>query len=538
MRRDADLLLVNARPWSDGAPIQGCDAIAIAAGRILALGRARELDAAAGPGTRRIDVRGATVTPGCTDAHIHLASWACARAELTVPAAPRDAVLRAVARWIAEHPGDDVVVGRGWLDAAWNEPPERAALDAVTGERPVLLDAHDDHTLWVNSAALARAGVGRDTPDPPGGGLERDAAGEPNGIVREHATRLFRALRPRRGPEHQLEALRRAVVALHAEGVTAIHDFEGPDEQRLLHALTDTTPRVRVLMHLAHAGLEGALALGLESGLGDDCFRVGAVKLFADGTLGSRTAALLHPYDGTSETGWDLIDPAELRSLVARALNGRLAVAIHAIGDRAVRSALDAFEAAGPARGAPRLPSRIEHVQLLDDGDRPRFAALGIVASMQPIHCTSDLELAARHWNSRLARAYPWRALLQSGARLAFGSDAPIERPSVAAGLHAAVTRQRGDGTPRGGFVPEQRITLDDALTAYTEAPARMAGTWPRLGRLAPGALADLVVWDQDLHRLPVAELAGAKPAFTILDGEIVFAAERRPAASLEVPAT
>jgi predicted amidohydrolase YtcJ len=524
----ADLIVTGARPWSEGRRLPGCDAVAVAAGRIVAVARAADLEALTGPATRRLDARGGTLTPGCTDAHLHLVAWARAGGELALDGARRrDDVLMVVARALAERGGEETLIGRGWSSEDWEEPPHRQALDAVSHGCAVVLHSRDFHTLWVNSAALARAGVTQDSADPPGGRLERDARGELTGVVREQAARLFVGLAPAPEPARDLERVRAALRALHAEGITAVHDFEGAGEQRVLRAMADgpVRVRVRVLMHLAHAGLDHALALGLESGLGDDWFRIGAVKLFADGTLGSRTAALLQPYDGTGDSGMELLPASELRALVARAHAGRLAVAIHAIGDRAVRASLDAFEQAG---GGGRLPGRIEHAQLVDPADLKRFAALGVAASVQPVHCTSDIELASRYWSGRLAHAYPWRELLAGGALLAFGSDAPVERPSVAAGLHAAVTRQRPDGTPLEGFVPAQRIDLDAALSAWTEAPARLAGTWPRLGRIAPGGLGDLVVWDRDLHATPPQRLHEARPAWTVLDGEVVFEAEAR----------
>lgn len=529
-----DLLVLNARPWSDGAPVPGADAVAVAGGTIVGVGRGADLEAFAGPRTRRIDAAGGTATPGFTDAHLHFVQWARALEELSLHgAASRAEALERVARHLAAHPDDAVVVGRGWDSNGWSDPPDRASLDRVAGDRVILLHSRDFHSLWVNSAALARAGLTRATSDPEGGRIERDAAGEPTGVLREHAVRPFADLEARAGDGSDLERVRRAVRRLHAFGITAVHDFEGPDAQRVLRALMREAggPRVRVLMHLSHAGLDAALSLGLASGLGDDWFRIGAVKLFADGTLGSRTAALLEPYDGTRIRGLDLLSPADLRSIVARAQGGGLSVAVHAIGDRACRSALDAFEAAGHAE-RPALPSRIEHAQLVDPADVPRFARLGVAASMQPIHCISDVELAERFWKERAGSSYPWRSLLDQGALLAFGSDAPVELPSTAQGLHAAVTRQRADGTPPGGFVPGQRITLDAALAAYTTGPVRLAGSWPRLGRLAPGATADLVVWSADLHRLPPSELRDAFPRLTVLEGEVVHeaaAAESRP---------
>ena len=520
-----DLLVRNARPWSEGASLPGADAVAVSGGLIIAVGRGAELEALAGPHTRRLDAAGATLTPGLTDAHLHLVHWARSQGELSLEDAPTRAdALDRLARHLAAHPDQRVVVGRGWDANRWTEPPDRASLDPVAGERVVLLHSHDFHSMWVSRGALARAGVTRATPDPEGGRIERDAAGEPTGVLREHAVRPFAALEAEAAGGAEPERVREAIRRLHALGITAVHDFEGAEAHRLLRAMTrGDGPRVRVLMHLAHAGIEPALELGLASGVGDDWFRIGALKLFADGTLGSRTAALLEPYDGTRLRGLDLLAPAELRSLVARAVAGGLSVAIHAIGDRACRSSLDAFEAAGPALARLALPPRIEHAQLVDPADVPRFARLGVAASMQPIHCTSDLDLVERFWSTRAGSSYPWRTLLDHGALLAFGSDAPVELPSAAWGLHAAVTRERAGGTPAGGFVPGQRVTLDQALAAYTVAPARLAGSWPRLGRLAAGAVADLVVWNADLHRLPPAALRGARPRVTVVAGDIVY---------------
>ncbi len=494
---------------------------------MLAVGPAAELEHAAPAGALRIDARGATVTPGLTDAHLHLVQWARSLAELDLSGLPHDAVIAKVAAAAAARPDAAApIVGRGWDANRWAEPPHRSALDRAAGARCVLLHSHDFHNLWVNTAALAAAGITRATPDPDGGRIGRDAAGEPTGVLQEHAVRLCRDLLAGARGASDADLVRAAVKRLHREGVTAVHDFEGPDAERVLRALgSDPADRVRVLMHLAHSGLDEALAAGLESGLGDDWFRTGAVKLFADGTLGSRTAALLEPYEGTTDAGFELIPPRELRGIVARAVAGGISVAVHAIGDRAVRSTLDAIEAAGAGRARLALAPRIEHVQLLDPADRPRFARLGVAASMQPSHCVADREIAERGWGSRVVHSYPWRSLLDDGALLAFGSDAPVEPPSVAAGLAAAVTRRLpGDA---GAFVPEQAVSLDQALTAYTEAPARLAGAWPRVGTLRPEARADLVVWNADLHALDPIGLSAAYPMWTLLDGRIVHEAGR-----------
>jgi predicted amidohydrolase YtcJ len=524
--RPLDLLLTGAGLWSaDGCP-DGVDSIGVRDGRVVALGRASELEPLAGRPTRRIDAGGHTVTPGICDAHIHLLGWAHALSELDLRGCgSTGAALDRVRAHLGAHPGDGVVVGHGWNDDGWPAPPDRS-IDAVTGDRPVLLHAHDHHSLWANGAALRAAGIEGSTRDPDGGRIERDAAGRPTGLLREHAVRLVAALERTAPREPAATVLNRAVRRLHAFGITAVQDFENAEAFRALRAMTlGDGARVRVLMHLTHHGLDAALATGLESGVGDDWFRVGHVKLFADGTLGSRTAALLAPYDGDTQAGMDLIPPDELRRLVAAAFGGGLSVAIHAIGDRAARASLDAFEAAGGGAVVP-LPPRIEHVQLLDPADRPRFARLGVAASVQPVHCATDIDQAERLWHSRRDHAYPWQSLLEADALMAFGSDAPIESPDVGAALCAAVGRTRADDTPAGGWTAQERVTLDQALAAFTAGPARLAGAWPRLGRLTPGARADLVVWDRDLHAASAAGLRGALAQATILDGDVVHERE------------
>jgi predicted amidohydrolase YtcJ len=526
MISSASLLVTNARLWSGGRMDEGTDAVAVGGGRVLAVGPSAELESLAGPGTERLDAGGATVTPGLVDSHVHLVAWARSLEEVALAGADsRREALERVAAFLAADPGGGPVAGRGWDAQGWREPPDRACLDAVAGSRPVLLHSKDYHALWVNSAALRAAGVRRDTRDPEGGRIERDAAGEPTGIVREHAVRLFADLQARTVRGSDAVRLARAVHRLHALGVTMVHDFEDAEALRLLRGLTRDPgrPSLRIVAHLPQAGLESALALGLESGVGDDVFRLGALKLFADGTLGSRTAALLEPYEGTMETGMDLIPPAELARTVARAAAGGISVAIHAIGDRAVRSALDAIEASATELARIPLPPRIEHVQLLDPADLPRFSRLGVWASMQPSHCVSDIEIARRGWGARVERSYPWRSLLAAGAPLAFGSDAPVEPPVPARGLHAAITRQRGDGSPAEGFVPGQRIRLDEALRAYTDGGAALAGRDTALGRIVPGRAADLVVWNADLHRVPASLVHDARPVCTLLGGQVVY---------------
>lgn len=526
-----ELLVLNARPWP-AARFPGADAVLAAEGRIVAVGTAAAL-AARSPGARRLDARGATVTPGLADAHLHFVPWACSLRQPDLRGATtRAEALARVSAALAADAGTGPLVGRCWDSAGWEAPPHRAALDALAPERPVLLHSHDFHALWVNSAALRRAGVTRATPDTAGGLFERDAAGEPTGVARENAVRAFAALEQEAGDVVTPALLDEAAAVLHAAGITCVHDYQRNDADfARLQALAGRR-RLRVLQHFGPEQMESLAAAGRASGDGDAWFRLGALKLFADGTLGSRTAALLEPWDDAPGTGMDLLAEDELRALVRRAADLRMGVAIHAIGDRAVRHTLDAIEAALPGLRAAALPPRIEHVQLLDPRDRGRFAALGVVASLQPQHCIADLDAARSAWGARCERCYPWRSLLETGATLAFGSDAPVEPPRPWEGLHACVARQRPDGTPAGGFHPRERLVLDEALAAYTEGAAFAAGLAGTLGTLRPGAGADLVVWDRDLSSAPPEGILAARPAATVLAGEIVYLSPQAEAAT------
>jgi len=518
----SDLLVTGARVW-DGAVLPQCDAVLIVQGRVRAVGRAAEL-AALAPHAPRFDAAGGTVMPALCDAHLHLAPWARAGMQLDLRgAATRAEALERVRAALLAAPAGPLI-GRGWDESMWEAPPDRHALDAVAGDRPVLLHRHDFHALWVDTAALRAAGVSRATPDPEGGRHERDAQGDPLGVAREHAVRAFHALEAAAEPPLDDALADAAAAALHARGITAVHDYQrSAAEMRWSQALA-RRGRLRVMQHFGVEQMAGLEAAGLTSGVGDAWFRLGALKLFADGTLGSRTAALLAPYDDAAGSGLELLSPRELQQLVARAFAAGLSVTVHAIGDRAVRSTFDAIEAAGVAsRAALALPPRIEHAQLVDPADLGRFATLGVLASMQPQHAVTDWQAASRAWGGRAPHSYPWQALLALGVPLVFGSDAPVEPPDPWLGLHACVTRQRPDGSPAGGFVPGQRVSLDAALLGYTRGAALAAGTLPEQGTLAPGSVGDLVVWDRDLHAGSPDDLLTARPRCTVLAGGIVY---------------
>jgi hypothetical protein len=453
-------------------------------GRILAVGAAAR--AAAGPKPRTVRLRG-TVWPGLIDSHIHLEGLADRKLnlDLTGSATLEDALSR-VRAWSATLPRDGWVSGAGWYNDAWPNPafPSRRELDRAAGGRPAFLRRKDGHSAWVSSAALRLAGIDRDSPDPPGGSIDRDQAGEPAGILRETAMELVAGVVPRAGDADFDGAMAKVLEDLAKAGLTSVHSMDssrGFGSLQRLHAKGRMA--VRVVYNLPVADLEHAERLGVRSGWGDAWLRIWGVKAFLDGSLGSRTAEML---DGS---GTARLPQPDLVDLVARCARAQLNVCLHAIGDAAVRRALDAL---APHRGAwERWRPRIEHAQCVNPKDMPRFARSGVIASMQPIHAVEDRELADSMWPSVAQNAYAWRALERAGARLAFGSDAPVETYDPIAGMAAATTWRR-----IARWHPELALTRASALRAYTLNAAYAAGLEADLGALRPHRLCDMTVID------------------------------------------
>ncbi len=531
----ADLILHGGRVYTLDPGLPCGEAIALRGNRVLLVGPDAAVLATRGPATRCLALEGRAVLPGFIDSHLHFAEWALARREVEVSdaASAEEAADRVGAR-AGERPAGSWIVGgrfdpNRWPGGRW---PTRALLDAAAPGRPVVLSSKDMHSCWASSLALARAGIEAASPDPEGGVIERDATGAPTGILRERAMDPLWRVVPSPTVEEAAAALEAAVPLAWAAGLTSLHEIHDTPEALGLHAWQrlhrSSRPRVRVYHHLPLEHLESAIRLGVESGLGDERLRLAGVKLFADGALGSRTAHLLEPYAGTLARGVAVLPPRELLELLRRADHAGVSVSIHAIGDRANREVLDAFttlrEGDGGSRSGRRLRHRIEHVQLLHPDDLPRLARLDLIASMQPIHATSDMTMAEEHWGAERCRlAYPWRSLLESGAALCFGSDAPVEPFGVLEGIHAAVTRRRPDGSPGpDGWIPQQRISVLDAVRAYTLGGAYASGEEQLKGSLVPGKLADAVVLSTDIFTCPPDELLSTRVEATILDGVVV----------------
>ena len=499
------------------------DALVARHGRVAALGSAADLGREH-PDAERIDLRGGLMTAGWHDAHVHFTWWAIQMDQIDLrDDASVDAALVRIETYAQHLPAGAWVLGGRFDKNRWGRWPTAAELDRVTAGRPAALRSRDGHARWLNTAALRRAGIDRNTADPPGGAIERDAGGAPTGILKENANRFADAVVPPPTVDESFAAIERGQREAHRRGITAIEDLEQAAAFSAFQRRRDRGElRLRVAMGIPHGTLEAALALGLRSGLGDEWLRIGHLKIFTDGALGSQTAALEEPYEGSSDRGLLTIEPDRLNGDVARAADGGIAVAIHAIGDRAVHVALDAIE---PTRAAhPALRQRIEHVQLLRRQDIARFGGLDVIASMQPIHATSDRDLVDRYWGAeRALRAYPWRHLLDHGARLAFGSDAPVEPIDPLLGIHAAVARKRPGDTDR--WHPEQALELHEAIAGYTSGAAYAMGAELDRGTLAVGMRCDATVVERDLAGVPVDEWPGLTVTGTVVGGEVVHAA-------------
>jgi predicted amidohydrolase YtcJ len=463
------------------------------------------------PGPERIDLGGRCVVPGFTDSHVHFPTWAIAQHEVRLEgttsleaavARVRDALPEASGTWLR---------GRGWRSGDWSPPvePTKHELDAIAPDRPVALMARDSHSVWLNSAALARANGDLQVP---GGVVELDERGEPTGVLREESCWQFRDRYIETSDDEYVEAMRSGMKLAASRGVTALHDKDGwLGALRFWQRLdADDALILRVWQSLPAEKAEELADVDVRSGLGSPLLRLGYLKAFMDGTLGSQTARML---DGS---GVEITSREELEEHIRNGARAGFPIAVHAIGDLANHEALDAFESTLSEWEPLGLRPRIEHAQLLASEDLPRFAELGVAASVQFSHAPSDRDLADRFWGGLDSEPYAFRSLLESGAVLANGSDAPIEELDPLLGIRAGVLRTLDE---REAWRPEQALTVEQALHATTVAPAWLARDEHRRGKLVPGQLADLVVLDRDPLDREVDELAEVEVVATMLGG-------------------
>lgn len=519
-------ILTNARIHTLERAAPTAEAVAVSGDRIVAVGRLADI-----PNGKRVDLGGRTLLPAFTDSHLHIMHWALGLDTVDLADVPdRDEALRRVAARAAVTPPGEWITGWGWNANVWPTGwPTRDDLDRVAPHHPTVLTHKSGHMIWVNSRALQLAAVTAATPNPEGGDIHRDAHGAPNGILTENANDLIDDLVPAPTSAQRRAALGRAWPEFHRLGLVGGHEMGYADPLALYDdfaALRDEGRLPWRISHYIHKHqLEDMIRRGMRSWDGDHTLRVGGLKIFMDGALGSQTAEMLDDYEGQpGNRGIVTTEVDELRDLAFRAAEHGISCAIHAIGDAANHKVLETFDAwrAGPGQSSP-LRHRIEHVQVVTPTDLPRLAQLGIVASVQPIHATSDIDIANKYWGKRSEYAYAFCSLLSCGTRLAFGSDAPVETPNVMVGIHAAVTRQRANGYPDGGWYPEQRLSVYEAVHGYTLGAAYATGEESVKGSIAPGKLADLVVLDQDIFDIDPAAILSTQVDATMLGGEWLY---------------
>ncbi|MBU8871688.1 MAG: amidohydrolase [Gemmatimonadales bacterium] len=507
--------------------------VAIAGNRILYVGDEEGARSFVGSETVVEDLQGAVIIPGFCDSHGHLYGLGKALAEIDLVGTPSAAKAVDLVRAEAEaRPELEWLQGRGWDQNDWDgqKYPGRELLDAAVPDRPVMLRRIDGHAAWVNSEALRLAGIGKDTPDPEGGAILRDKSGAPTGILVDNAADLVRKIIPEVSDKETRRRVHLAVEHCLEYGITGVHEA-GVTWQRaqLYRRMVDQSE-----LHLRLYGMYDDLAETLEHGLAagpvstpDGMLTIRAVKLYADGALGSRGALLLAGYsDQPGNFGLAVTPRDHLVEVAQRAGKAGFQVCTHAIGDGGNRLMLDVYEQVLGELNPTDPRWRIEHAQILDPNDLPRFAKLGVIAAMQPTHCTSDMDWAGQRLGpDRLSGAYAWRTLLDSGARLSFGTDFPIEHVDPLAGLYSARTRTHPDGTPTGGWQPQEILDGRTALELYTAGGAYTSFRENELGRVAPGFLADLTVLDGDPVACPPKELLDMKVKMTIVGGKVAYRA-------------
>jgi len=483
------------------------------------------------PEAERIDGGGRVVLPGLTDAHGHVYSQGVLTVSLNLLGAPSlEAAVAAIGEYAA---GRRVgwILGRGWNQVIWPTKafPRAADIDAVVADRPVWLKRIDGHAGWANSKTLEIAGIGADTPDPVGGKILRDSNGNATGVLIDNAMDLVEKHLPQPTRADIREAYLGAVRSLLALGITCVHDagISKTEAEVYLSMADDGELGLRIYAMLSDAGENLAAFDRPVRHYGNDHLDIAAVKLYADGALGSRGAAMLEPYaDDPENRGLPFWTQEQLDGFVRTANDKGFQVAIHAIGDLGNRMALDAFERVQGGKPSP-LRNRVEHAQIIAVSDIPRFARLGVIASMQPTHATSDMNMAEdRIGAERIRGGYAWRRLLDSGAVIASGSDFPVELPNPFYGLYAAVTRQDRDGLPAGGWYPDQAMTRAEALHSFTLAAAYAAHQEDYLGSLEPGKWADFIIIDRDYFRVPPSDIDDIRVLQTWVGGKLVYDAE------------
>lgn len=532
----ADLVIVNGKVHVADEANTVVQAVAVKGNTILKLGTTDEIKALAGAATRVIDAKGATVTPGFTDSHVHFIQGGFALQQVDLAGLTTlDQVQSKIKDFAAKQPAGAWVRGFGWLYQPFpNASPTKAQLDAVVPDRPAVMDCYDGHSIWVNSVVLKMAGITKATKDPKNGVIMRDAKGEPTGHLKEAAQGLIDGIMPKETMEGRRAALQAAIAEANRFGVTTIHNAGTSFDDMDLYDEAKKAGTLTVRSYIATRAVAGITEADVDKmdqarqRFGDDpLLRTGIVKMFADGVIEAKTAAMLEPYVGSKSAGEPNMTAAEMNRIVAMFDKRGWQIQIHAIGDRAIRMSLDAFEAAAKANPEPARGRRhrLEHIESISAQDIGRFAKLGVIASQQPMHAAlGDVNQSVPKgpWPDaigpeRASRAWAWKSILNAGGRVTFGSDWPVATLEAGQGIWLASTRVKADKAE------DQRLSIDDTLAGYTRWAAYASFDEKRNGTLQPGMLADIVVLTTDITAAPIPKNTDVVVATTIVDGKVVY---------------
>jgi predicted amidohydrolase YtcJ len=540
----ADVIVIHGHVYTENPKQPWAQAVAIYRGKIVAVGDDPEIERRRGMGTKVINAGGRLVLPGIVDCHVHFldGSLSLGRANLAGSKDPAE-IQKRLREYAAQRPGDDWILGRGWNYAMFAPEalPDKKYLDELFPSRPVFLEGFDGHTYWANSKALVLAGITRDTPDPPNGTIVRDPhTGEATGALKESAQELVAKIIPKPSRVEQLLALRAGMKWANEHGITRVHsagqDFEALDLFDQMRHRGDLSVRMYIAYFLNPPELRPQDLDAIDHArkkFHDDWIDADAVKFMVDGVVESHTAAMLEPYsDDPALKGKLFWEPANYQAAVAELDKHGLQLFTHAIGDYGVRTALDAYENAATRNHKRDRRPRIEHIETIAASDIPRFGKLGVIASMQPLHSYPDsdtLEVWARNAGpDRASRAWAWKSIADAGGHLAFGSDWPVVTLNPWEGIQTAVTRQTSEGKPEAGFIPEQRLTVAQAIEGYTLGAAFAGRREKSEGSLEIGKLADLIILSQNIFDVNPHRIDATKVVTTIVGGRLVYQADTK----------
>lgn len=536
----AGLIITNARVYTVDAQKPWAEAVAVRGERILFVGGAKKALQCKGPTTRIIDAGRKLLLPGLMDSHVHFVSGSESLAKVDLSGTRTVEEIQArIHRFVQGHPQAEWIQGRGWMYAAFpGNMPHKKFLDEVVADRPAVMSCADGHTTWVNSRALALAGIDRHTPDPENGRIVRDESGEPTGALLEEAGSLVLRLIPRPTAEERLASLRDGLREAARVGVVRVHGMGGEfGALELLDRLRregSLTVRFLVTMWVEPPGLKEDDWKAYEEArarYSDEWLSVGGVKLMLDGVIDSMTAAMLEPYAGQTDYRGKLFwDEEAFKRMVAECNRRGIQVSTHAIGDAAIRLALDAYEEAARRTSRLDLRNKIEHAENIAASDILRFGKLGAIASFQPLHANPDPTWMGT-WIAyvgpeRESRAFPWKAVLNGGGKIAFGSDWPVVTLNPWPGIQMAVTRQDFEGRPPGGWIPQQKVNLDEAIHAYTLGGAYAMHREKEEGSIEAGKLADLILVRPNIFEVDPANISKTQVVLTMVGGRIIFEAD------------